>query len=75
VLDGCERVVGAGAEVGEAVLGAFPDARLLATRRESLGGDGELVVRVPPLAPPAEGAASVAEVDARRDRRHRGRTT
>jgi predicted ATPase/transcriptional regulator with XRE-family HTH domain len=63
VLDNCEHLVDACAALAEALLGACPHLRLLATSREPLGCDGEAVVRVPSLAlPPAGGAASFAEI-------------
>ena len=57
VLDNCEHLVDACAAVAEALLGACPGVRLLATSREPLGGDGEAVVRVPSLTVPAGGGA------------------
>lgn len=56
VLDNCEQVVDAAAELAEALLRACPDLRILATSREALGIDGESVMRVAPLAFPGPGA-------------------
>lgn len=50
VLDDCDRVLGACAEVAEALLGR--GLSVLATAREPLGVDGEAVWRVPPLSLP-----------------------
>jgi predicted ATPase/class 3 adenylate cyclase len=53
VLDNCEHVLGAAAEVVDAALGAAPDVRVLVTSREPLGLDGEQVRRVKSLDVPA----------------------
>src|SRR5499426_4331550 len=47
VLDNCEHVIAAGAQLAEALLHHAPAARLLATSREPLRADGERVYRVP----------------------------
>ena len=52
VLDNCEQVVSACAELADALLRACPDLRVLATSREPLGVPGEVVRTVPPLAVP-----------------------
>jgi predicted ATPase len=52
VLDNCEQVVDEAAKVAEALLGACPELRILATGREPLGIGGEAVVRLSPLAVP-----------------------
>ncbi|MFF0814198.1 protein kinase [Rhodococcus sp. NPDC003318] len=64
VLDNCEHIVLAVAELTAALLRSSPDLRVLATSREALGVSGEAVLVVPPLAvpgpdsaPPPEGAA------------------
>ena len=53
VLDTCEHVVEVAASLAEAVLGAAPGLRILATSRELLKAQGEWVYAVPPLAVPA----------------------
>jgi predicted ATPase/DNA-binding winged helix-turn-helix (wHTH) protein len=69
VLDNCEHVIEAAAQVSEALLAASPGVKILATSREPLSCSGEQVMEVPPLAVPAEGAMnpeimrSVAAVD------------
>jgi non-specific serine/threonine protein kinase len=52
VLDNCEHVVAACAEVTMALLQACPDLCVLATSREPLGVAGEVEFVVPPLALP-----------------------
>ncbi|MGA5560805.1 AfsR/SARP family transcriptional regulator [Streptomyces platensis] len=51
VLDNCEHLVDAAAEVTAALLAAAPDLRVLVTSRESLGLTGETLWPVPPLEP------------------------
>lgn len=55
ILDNCEHLVGACAELGHALLAACPELTILATSREALGVDGETAWLVPPLSlpPPA----------------------
>jgi predicted ATPase len=50
VLDNCEHVLAASAALCDAVLRAAPDLTILATTREPLRVDGEVVFRVPSLA-------------------------
>lgn len=62
LLDNCEHLISACAEVAHVLLSACPDLHILATSRQSLGLAGECVRQVPPLALPpgpeeAEGAA------------------
>ena len=52
VLDNCEHVIGACAELAEALLRGAPHLRILATSREGVGITGETVWRVPPLSLP-----------------------
>ena len=49
VLDNCEHVAGACAELAAGLLGRCPGLRILATSRESLGVPGEVVWMVAPL--------------------------
>jgi predicted ATPase/DNA-binding CsgD family transcriptional regulator len=61
VLDNCEHVVGAAAELADALLRNCPGVRILATSREPLGGAGETTWRVPSLAvPPGSGTDDLA---------------
>jgi predicted ATPase/DNA-binding SARP family transcriptional activator len=46
VLDNCEHVLGACAELAETILRACPGVRILATSREALGIEGERVIPV-----------------------------
>ena len=57
VLDGCEHLVDAAAEVVDGLLRQCPRLTVLATSREPLGVPGELTFRVPPL-----GAAEAREL-------------
>jgi predicted ATPase/class 3 adenylate cyclase len=52
VVDNCEHVLAAAARLAEAVLGACPDVVLVATSREPLAINGEVVRGVPSLATP-----------------------
>ncbi|MEV6661508.1 protein kinase domain-containing protein [Nocardia fluminea] len=52
ILDNCEQVVEAVAELDETLLRACPGLRLLVTSRESLNIPGEVLLRVPPLTVP-----------------------
>jgi non-specific serine/threonine protein kinase len=52
VLDNCEHLVAACAELAEAFLRSCPRLRILATSREPLGVSGETVWRVPSLSIP-----------------------
>ena len=54
VLDCCEHVITAAAQVAEAVLRASPALRVIATSREPLRTEGEAVYRLPALSVPAE---------------------
>lgn len=52
VLDNCEQLVEAVAEIDEALLRFCPGVRILVTSREPLNIAGEAVLRVPPLTVP-----------------------
>ncbi|MFD8983831.1 BTAD domain-containing putative transcriptional regulator [Streptomyces sp. NPDC059564] len=51
VLDNCEHVIGAAAELAERLLTHCPGVRILATSREPLGVPGEFLRPVEPLPP------------------------
>jgi predicted ATPase/DNA-binding NarL/FixJ family response regulator len=51
LLDNCEHVLDACAELGGRLLGACPQLRVLATSREPLGVPGEAIWRLEPLSP------------------------
>ncbi|TWF81790.1 transcriptional regulator [Pseudonocardia hierapolitana] len=57
VLDNCEHLAGAVADLVEALLAAAPGLRVLATSREPLRVAGEALWPVPPLALPAPDAS------------------
>jgi predicted ATPase/DNA-binding SARP family transcriptional activator len=59
VVDNCEHVVGAVAELVEELLGNAPGLRVLATSRDPLRIAGETVWRVPSLEVPEPGASAV----------------
>jgi predicted ATPase/DNA-binding SARP family transcriptional activator len=57
MLDNCEHLVEAAAALAEAILGACPGVRILATSREALRVPGESRLPVPALPVPPEDAA------------------
>jgi len=75
VLDNCEHLVSAVADLAELLLGSCPALSVLATSREVLGVDGERSWPVPPLSLPEAGtlatAASLADSGAARFFEHR----
>ncbi|MFR9776084.1 AfsR/SARP family transcriptional regulator [Micromonospora sp. MS34] len=60
VLDNCEHLVDAAAQLVDELLGRCPQLRVVATSREPLGIVGEALCPVPPLGLPAP-AATLAE--------------
>ncbi len=62
VLDTCEHVVAAVAELASAVLRAAPDVHMLATSRRPLGLSGEFAWPVPPLDLPPSNATSATDI-------------
>jgi len=52
ILDNCEHLIDAAANLANAILTSCPDVRVLATSRQGLGISGEIVHQVPPLAVP-----------------------
>ena len=64
VLDNCEHLVGACASLTARLLRACPRLRVLATTREPLAVDGEVVYPLEPLPTPAPGARTAVEVGA-----------
>jgi predicted ATPase/DNA-binding CsgD family transcriptional regulator len=65
VLDNCEHLVHACAELSERLLRAAPDVQILATSRQPLGAEGEVACRVPALSVD-EPARSDVEAEATR---------
>jgi predicted ATPase/DNA-binding SARP family transcriptional activator len=67
ILDNCEHLIDACAEVAEILLRGCPSVRILATSREALGVPGEQAWLVPPLSRPhRESAAEVLGSEAGR---------
>ena len=62
ILDNCEHVIAASAQLVEALLHACPDLTILASSREQLGVSGETTFRVPSLSLPD--ARQTIEVEA-----------
>lgn len=62
VLDTCEHVVAAVAQLASAILRAAGHVRVLATSRRALGISGEFAFPVPPLDLPPTDAASAAAI-------------
>jgi predicted ATPase/DNA-binding SARP family transcriptional activator len=58
VLDNCEHLIAAVAELAARLLATAPQLRIVATSREALAIDGESLVAVPPLALPAPGVSA-----------------
>ncbi|WP_431052526.1 ATP-binding protein [Roseateles sp. L2-2] len=62
VLDNCEHLAAAAADLAERVLRIAPRVRILATSREPLDAESEAVYRLDPLAvPPVETASNVED--------------
>ena len=59
VLDNCEHVIDAAAGIAETLLHTNAALHVIATSREPLGAEGEIVYRVPPLDVPAEGTEDI----------------
>lgn len=68
IVDNCEHVIDAVAQLVRRLLTACPDLRVLATSREALGITGESLCPLPPLAlpPPDTGAADTLTFPAAR---------
>jgi predicted ATPase len=64
VLDNCEHLVAASASLASALLRACPGVRILATSREGLGTDGEVLSRVSPLAMPHPAVTAPQQITA-----------
>jgi predicted ATPase/DNA-binding winged helix-turn-helix (wHTH) protein len=61
VLDGCEHLLRAAADAAEAILRSCPGIVILATSREPLRAEGELLHRLQPLGAAAPAVAITAE--------------
>ena len=64
VLDNCEHVIGAAAQLCAGLLAACDDVRVLATSREPLAMAGEARYRLGPLTLPAAGDAAAGDCEA-----------
>jgi predicted ATPase/transcriptional regulator with AAA-type ATPase domain len=62
ILDNCEHLIGACAELAGTLVRACPQLRVLATSRERLNIAGESTFRVPPLVLPDHGAHGVEDL-------------
>lgn len=63
VLDNCEHLIDACAELAQSILQTSPSLSILATSREALGVPGEISWRVPSLSlPESDGALGAGEV-------------
>jgi predicted ATPase/DNA-binding SARP family transcriptional activator len=62
VLDNCEHLIDACAQLADALLRSCPSLTILATSREALGVGGERAWLVPPLSLPASSAGTVEAV-------------
>jgi DNA-binding SARP family transcriptional activator len=60
VFDNCEHLVEAAARLADALLSSCPRLRVLATSREALDVEGEVLWRVPPLSVPQAGRSPTA---------------
>ncbi len=60
ILDNCEHLLDASAQLAEALLGQCPRLRILVTSREPLCVPSEMLLVVPPLSVPALGSRSDA---------------
>ena len=61
ILDNCEHLLAACAELAHGVLLACSSVRILATSQEALGVDGEALLPIPSLALPADGRLAQPE--------------
>jgi non-specific serine/threonine protein kinase len=63
VLDNCEHLIGACAKLAEGLLRSSREVHILATSREPLGIDGELVYKVPPLSLPPPDVEDLSDLE------------
>ncbi len=61
ILDNCEHLIDAAAEVSQAISNDCPMVSIVATSREALGVPGESIFHVPSLAVPADDEVTVDE--------------
>jgi predicted ATPase/DNA-binding SARP family transcriptional activator len=63
LLDNCEHVIEASAQLADHLLAQCPDLRVLTTSREPLGIFGEVLLAVPPLGQPAAHASAAEALE------------
>lgn len=66
ILDNCEHLVEASAQIADQLLRASPQLKIIASSREALGIDGETVYRVPSLSLPDTSNKSLMEYESTR---------
>src|SRR5687767_8746260 len=66
ILDNCEHLVEASAQIADQLLHACPQLKIIASSREALGIDGETVYRVPSLSMPDPSSTSLMDYEATR---------
>jgi class 3 adenylate cyclase len=66
LLDNCEHLVEASAQIADQLLHACPQLKIIASSREALGIDGETVFRVPSLSLPGTPSHSLMDYEATR---------
>jgi predicted ATPase/class 3 adenylate cyclase len=66
ILDNCEHLIEASAQVAQQLLRACPQLKIMASSREALGVDGETVYRVPSLSLPDHLTDGIMEFEATR---------
>ena len=66
ILDNCEHLVEASAQITDQLLHACPQLKIIASSREALGIDGETVYRVPSLSLPDSPYRSLMEFESTR---------
>ncbi|HET6595330.1 MAG TPA: adenylate/guanylate cyclase domain-containing protein [Anaerolineales bacterium] len=66
VLDNCEHLVEASAQIADQILHACPQLKIIASSREALGIDGETVYRVPSLSLPDSTSQPLMEYESTR---------
>jgi non-specific serine/threonine protein kinase len=64
VLDNCEHLVEASARIADQLLHACAKLKIIASSREALGIDGEMVYRVPSLSLPASSSSDLMQCEA-----------
>ena len=66
ILDNCEHLVEASAQVADQLLHACPQLKIVASSREALGINGETVYRVPSLSLPDPSSGSLLDYESTR---------